>query len=83
MLMGHEAAVLCATSRGDWETLDAIVEVGNQQNAVKIYDHFRKIDVGLFAQKTGWQKVEKSEDMPTSHRDGSLFISVSDSMPWP
>jgi FkbM family methyltransferase len=79
---GHEADVLCATSGEDWQTTDAIVEVGNTENASAIFNHFSQIGINLFAQKTGWMKVVSLEDMPTSHRDGSLFISAGDKMNW-
>ncbi len=63
-------------------TTDAITEVGNETNAKYIFSHFKKIGVNLFAQKINWQIVEKLEQMPTSYRDGSLFITLKDKMPW-
>lgn len=80
---GHERQILLATHGEDWEGTEAIVEVGNEGNARAIFDHFCALGVNLFAQQKGWQRVEKAEEMPTSHRQGSLFISRADSMPWP
>lgn len=79
---GHEAVVLCATTADSWQGTDAVVEVGSAENAARIYDHFAKLPVHLFAQKVSWSRVEQLSDMPTSHRDGSLFISMKDAMPW-
>lgn len=79
---GHEADVLCATSRETWHRLDAVVEVGNATNAERIFSHFTRIGVNLFAQRRGWAPVRSEEDMPASYHDGSLFISVQEQMPW-
>ena len=79
---GHEKDILLATSKKDWLTTDAIVETGNERNAESIFSYFNKIEVNLFAQKINWQLVEKLEQMPTSYRDGSLFITCKDEMPW-
>jgi FkbM family methyltransferase len=80
---GHERAILLTTDATDWEGTDAIVEVGNEGNAAAIYEHFTGLGVGLFAQQRGWDRVERVAEMPTSHRHGSLFISLADRMPWP
>lgn len=79
---GHEPTILCATDTNLWKNTDAIVEIENAENAQKIFHHFQKIDVNLFAQKIGWEKVERSEDMPSGYREGSLFISCKDKMIW-
>ncbi len=79
---GHEATVLCDTAAEIWRDTDAVVEVGSADNAAQIFAHFENSTVNLFAQKVGWHRVEQLDDMPTSHRDGSLFISMKDAMPW-
>lgn len=79
---GHEAVVLCDTTADSWAATDAVAEVGTEENAAQIYEHFAGLPVNLFAQKTGWRRVETLADMPTSHRDGSLFISTKSEMPW-
>ena len=78
----HEADVLCATDAALWKRTDAVVEEGSAGNADRIHAHFESLPVNLFAQMTAWQRVEKRADMPESHRDGSLFISTKDAMPW-
>jgi FkbM family methyltransferase len=80
---GHERALLLATDADDWKGTDAIVEVGSEVNACVIFEHLSRFGVGMFAQRKGWQRVEQVADMPTSHRQGSLFITRADRMPWP
>ena len=80
---GHEAAILLTTDTADWKSTDAIVEIGSEANAKAVYGHLSGLGLGLFAQRVGWRRVERASEMPTSHRDGSLFVSLADRMPWP
>lgn len=79
---GHEKEILLSTDAKTWDRMDAIVEVSNPENARSLYEHLCSIDVNLFSQKTGWSKVEKLEEVPVHYKEGSIFISRKDSMPW-
>ena len=79
---GHEKIILTSTTAEQWQTLDMMAEIGSEDNARAIFDHFAAIGVNMFAQKISWGKVERLEDMPTSYHDGSLFISSRPEMPW-
>jgi len=79
---GHEKEILTATSQEHWLNLDALVEISHERNARAVYDHFAQIKVGLFSQKTNWQKVSRLEDMPMSHHEGTLFVTMKTAMPW-
>ncbi len=79
---GHEADVLTSTSKENWLNTDAMVEVGNEKNANILLEFFNGIGVNLFSQKSCWNKVERLEDMPTSYKEGSLFISCKTIVPW-
>jgi len=79
---GHEVVILKAVPKEYWQNLDVVVEVGTAENAKEIYDYFTALDVGLFSQKTGWQKAATLEDIPVSYKEGSLFISSNSKMPW-
>ena len=79
---GQEAVALCTTARCQWEKTDAIVEIGSRENAEKIFNHLDEIGVNMFPQQINWQKAQSSAQIPTSYREGSLFISFQDKMPW-
>lgn len=79
---GHEAEILLATEPDDWLEVDGVVEIGSPANARAVFDHFRACGVRMFAQKQGWALVEHLSDMPTSYRDGSLFVTCRHEMPW-
>lgn len=79
---GHEKELILSSNRAMWETVDAIMEVGSEENAEAIYRHLTEIGVRMFSQKCGWKAVKSVEDMPTSYKDGGLFVSVKTEMPW-
>lgn len=79
---GHEAELLTGMPRDIWLSTDAIVEVGSAENTERIFDYFNGSSINLFAQKIGWARVAHLHDMPTSHHDGSLFLSAKEQMPW-
>jgi len=79
---GHERDLLLALTPETAANLDIVVEIGNAANAEAVFNHLKGHRIGMFAQKIGWETVTKLEHMPTSHRDGSLFISLKSEMPW-
>ncbi len=79
---GHEKEILLATNREHWLATDALVEVENKTNATFIYEHFARLKVNLFSQKTNWQLVHDIEEMPASYREGILFVTCKNEMPW-
>jgi len=79
---GHEVVILRSAPAETWSRLDVMVEVGTAENASALFDHFKRLGVGLYPQKTGWQRAQSAEDLPTSHREGSLFISRRSALPW-
>jgi FkbM family methyltransferase len=78
----HEDRILLSTNRDDWSDTDAFVEIGNKENAKVIYEHFSSLGVQLFSQKINWQQVCNVDDMPKDYREGMLFITSKNEMPW-
>ncbi|HVK99977.1 MAG TPA: FkbM family methyltransferase [Dongiaceae bacterium] len=79
---GEEAKILLTTDAKDWATMDAIVEIGNAENAKLIFDHFQALGINLFSQKNAWSRVPDLAGIPSSYKEGSLFISSKSAMPW-
>lgn len=79
---GEEANAIKTLSQRDFSNTDMILEVGTPENARIIYDHLCKININMFSQKIGWSKIKTLEDIPTSHKEGSLFISKGQKMLW-
>lgn len=79
---GHEKTILLALSPAQFQKIDILVEIGSPENAQTIFSHVKNAGVHLFAQKKGWAQIHSAEEMPTSYRDGTLFISSKAQMPW-
>ncbi len=79
---GHEKELLLAATNEIMQKLDIMVEIGNPENAKAVFEHFQSIGIWMYAQKIGWSRVQRLADAPTSHREGSLFISAKPAMPW-
>lgn len=79
---GQEATAILSTNTKTWKNVEMILEVGTSDNAKIIFDHLNQININMFAQKIGWDKVLNLSDMPKSYKEGSLFLSISDNMIW-
>jgi FkbM family methyltransferase len=79
---GHEAELILSTSSVDWNKTEAIMEIGSKENAKKIFEHCKKIDLNIFSQVSGWKKVINLQKMPTTYKKGSVFLSKTNKMNW-
>lgn len=79
---GQERVIILGTTAEHWRKTDMMLEVGSPENAAAIFEHLQRIGLNAFAQKSGWQRVGEPQDMPGSYRDGSLFITAKNAMPW-
>ena len=79
---GHEAEIITKIDPKHFHNTDLMIEVGTSENAELIFNHLQKNRINMFSQKINWEKINRFEDVPTSHREGSLFISSKDVMPW-
>ena len=76
------ATAILSTKKDTWAHVEMIFEVGTEKNAKIIFEYLNEINVNMFSQKTGWNKVSDLADVPTSYKQGSLFLSVADVMSW-
>ncbi len=79
---GHEAVLLNAIPDSAWAQVDAFVEIGTPENAKAVFDRFGGTEIHVFAQKMGWKAVQVLADMPTSYKEGGVFVSAKSTMPW-
>ena len=70
-----EATVLCFLKKKDYFKTDFIVEVGNKKNSKKIFNFLKKNKLKFYSQINNFKLVKKLNEMPISHKDGTLFIS--------
>lgn len=79
---GHEKEILLATTREDWARTDALVEISSRDNAEALREHFHRLGVPLYSQKRSWARATHLDDLPFSHHEGTLFISMKQAVPW-
>jgi len=79
---GHEKNVVSSIDCNDWENFDAFIEIHNQENSEGIFNYFLGSCINIFSQKLGWQQVAKIEEMPMDNKEGYIFVSKKQEMPW-
>ena len=79
---GHEATLISHLTPKNLKSADVLLEVGTKENASKIYSIVNELGLNMFSQKNNWQKVQKESDVPSSYKEGSLFISTLNEMNW-
>lgn len=71
---GHEAVILECCNEEMMRALKIVAEIGNRVNARRIYEHFERLRVPIWAQRLGWSQVKNVSEMPISHKEGNVFI---------
>lgn len=70
-----EANVICRLNKKNFLNKDFIIEIGNLQNAKKIFNFLKKNRFSFYSQKSNFKKVKYFNQMPVSHKDGALIIT--------
>jgi FkbM family methyltransferase len=79
---GYEVKLIQSLNQEDFVNTDIMLEIGTSENARDIFEELGRIGINAFSQKNNWQRVSVLEDLPTSHREGSLFLTSANSMIW-
>lgn len=79
---GYEVKLISALEFEDFKSMDIMLEIGTSENAFEMFTELKRLGIHAFSQKSNWREVERLEDLPTSHREGSLFLTTSAEMNW-
>lgn len=79
---GSEIILLSAISERNVLQTEFMVEIGNPENARLLLVEMKRLGLNAFSQKNNWARVHSVEDLPTSHREGSIFLSLKSQMDW-
>ena len=55
------------------------MEISTPLNRKKLWLMQNKYKFNIFSQKNGWEKVKSINSLPTTHREGSVFLSYKKS----
>ena len=81
---GSEVDLLHSLSPEEFLRFDFLVEIGSSENRTQIWDHISGMErqVQFFPQKISWEKASSVSDLPSNYKEGSVFISMKNQMPW-
>lgn len=79
---GEEAKIISSLSRKDLENTDIIGEISDESNKKIIFDFCKYNNINIFTQKKNWNIAKKINDLPSSHKEGSVFMSSKNSFDW-
>ena len=72
---GSEVDILSSFNQEDFQVSDFIVEISSPVSRYNFWQIFSKNKIPVYSQKNSWEKVRVMEQLPTSHKEGSVFIS--------
>jgi FkbM family methyltransferase len=72
---GSEADIISSTNSHDWNSIDAMIEIGSLDNSKRIFSHLSNLGVKMYSQKNNWESVTESDQLPYHHTQGTVFCS--------
>lgn len=79
---GYELKLISSLNAENFKNMEIMLEIGTPENALGIFKELNRLKINGFSQKKNWGKVVSVDDMPTSHKEGSLFLSATSEMNW-
>ena len=74
---GSEVDILKRFDEETFQSSDFVAEISTEETCMEFWDYFSNINVSVYSQKNSWKKVQNIDQLPTSHREGSIFISAA------
>ena len=72
---GSEIDILSVLEKEDFKKMDVVMEISTLANRKKLWTLKNKFKFNIYTQKKSWQKAINISCLPTSHREGSVFLS--------
>jgi FkbM family methyltransferase len=79
---GFEAKLFESLKPGQLGATEIMLEVGSTDNAVKVWNEIERLGLKAYSQKENWNKVFEISGIPSSYKEGSLFVSSNEGMSW-
>ena len=74
---GSEFDILRNFKTKDFKKTDFMIEISTELSRKNLWKMMKKNKLKFYSQKKSWDRVKKITDLPTSHREGAVFISSS------
>lgn len=74
---GSEAELMTSIDLNLLSSTDLMIEIGSVKNRNLIWNRLKETNFLMHPQKINWNKAESCNDLPSSYKEGSLFISVN------
>ena len=72
---GSEFDILSQFTNKDFKKTDFIIEISTASSRNNLWKMIKEKKLKVYSQKISWNKAKKIEELPSSHREGSVFIS--------
>ena len=72
---GSEMDILENFTETHFNKTDIIMEVSTQESREDLWKLINKFNLNVYSQKISWEIVKTIEDLPLTHREGSIFLS--------
>jgi len=79
---GSEKYLVPSIPEDVWCKCDTFIEVHSEDDRQIVYDYLKSINMNMFSNKIGWQKISSVNDLPITYKDGYMFVTKSDEMNW-
>ncbi len=80
---GHEIKLIPSIDESLWDSCDALIELHGEESVKSIFNYFKNFKkINIFSQKISWNRVSKIKEMPINYKEGVIFVSTLDEMPW-
>jgi len=74
---GSEADLVTSIDLNLLSSTDLMIEIGSTKNRDLIWNRLKETNFLMHSQKINWNKAQSCNDLPSSHKEGSLFISIN------
>jgi len=74
---GSEAELMTSIDLNLLSSTDLMIEIGSTKKRDLIWNRLKETNFLMHSQKINWNKAQSCNDLPSSHKEGSLFISIN------
>jgi FkbM family methyltransferase len=74
---GYEKVLIPRLSKKFLQSVNMLVEIHSTQDMLVVLETCKNNDLEIYTQSSGFRRFEETDDLPTSNKDGYIFITKS------